>query len=137
MMRASFHVMTPLVGIRETTFTRRRVRRPNGDWLVFDLPMNDNEQQLPFIRGCLVSRNDDQVPGISRVTWLQLAQYRLPVEAGLLEGGRGFGSRRWFETLARECRLARGRKTVSCFGSKDDPHLLLGHLRAGRLIQIR
>lgn len=123
-MEANFHVMTPLVRIRETTFSRTCVRRSADEWLVFDLPTNDYDQQLPFIRGCLVRKPN--VPGISRVTWMELAQYRLLVDGvlqvptayvGLLENGRGFGSLRWFETLARECRRPSiySYATASCF----------------------
>ncbi|XP_024012420.1 homeobox-leucine zipper protein ANTHOCYANINLESS 2-like [Eutrema salsugineum] len=107
LMEANFQVLTPLVKIRQTKFTRTAVHLNNGDWLVYDFPTNDN-QQLPFIRACLV-QNSNTVPGASTVTWVDIALYRQVASDDdylelLDENGRGFGSLRWFQTLARECR---------------------------------
>ncbi|KAJ8754612.1 hypothetical protein K2173_010703 [Erythroxylum novogranatense] len=109
-MRAEFHMPTPLVPIRECQFARYCKQVGLKAWGIVDVSL-DNLFQYPVTRfrrmpsGCLIQELPN---GHSKVTWVEHAEVDNSLVHRLFRplvcSGFAFSAKRWFGTLIRQCK---------------------------------
>ncbi|CAK9168578.1 unnamed protein product [Ilex paraguariensis] len=112
-MKAEFHVPSPLVQTREIYFARYSRRLSLNSWIVVDVSL-ESIFPNPMIKcrrrpsGCLIRGTPD---GFSKVTWVENNEVDnrsvQTMFSRLISSGSAFGANRWLTTLERQCdRLA-------------------------------
>ncbi|EEF39565.1 Homeobox protein FWA, putative [Ricinus communis] len=104
-IRAEFHVPTPLVPIRECQFARYCKRLNSNTWGVVDVSL-ENLFPYPIVRfqrrpsGCLIQELPN---GYSKVTWVEHVEVDNIVGSTIFQplvlSGFAFGAKRWIASL--------------------------------------